>query len=115
MAESSKTRGASRANGRKSTRKATSTTPPATKASKTRATKTARATGTGRAAPTTGPKSAEPRITASLSTDERHRMIAEAAYYRAQRRGFAGGNSHQDWLDAEAKVDARLLRRLADD
>lgn len=35
-------------------------------------------------------------------------MIAEAAYYRAQRRGFRGGNSVEDWLDAEAEIDRRL-------
>jgi hypothetical protein len=36
-------------------------------------------------------------------------MIAEAAYLRAERRGFAPGNEHEDWLAAEAEVD-RLLR-----
>jgi hypothetical protein len=46
-----------------------------------------------------------------VSREERYRMIAEAAYYRAQRRGFQGGNTAQDWLDAEAEIDARLLNR----
>jgi hypothetical protein len=36
-------------------------------------------------------------------------MIAEAAYLRAERRGFAAGNEEEDWLAAEAEVD-RLLR-----
>jgi ABC-type transporter Mla subunit MlaD len=35
-------------------------------------------------------------------------MIAEAAYVRAERRGFVGGDPLADWLDAEAEVDARL-------
>ena len=28
-------------------------------------------------------------------------MIAEAAYYKAEHRGFAGGNPEQDWWEAE--------------
>lgn len=35
-------------------------------------------------------------------------MIAEAAYYRAQERGFAPGLEAQDWRDAEAEVMQRL-------
>jgi len=35
---------------------------------------------------------------------EWHRMIAEAAYYLAQKRGFLGGHSLDDWLVAEQQV-----------
>jgi hypothetical protein len=35
-------------------------------------------------------------------------MIAEAAYYRAQQRGFRGGDPLQDWIEAEAEVASRL-------
>jgi hypothetical protein len=35
-------------------------------------------------------------------------MIAEAAYLRAERRGFAPGYEAEDWLAAEAEVDALL-------
>jgi hypothetical protein len=35
----------------------------------------------------------------------RHRRIAVAAYYRAQRRGFAPGNEMEDWLLAEREID----------
>jgi hypothetical protein len=42
------------------------------------------------------------------SPEERHRLIAEEAYLRAERRGFDGGSPEQDWLEAEAAVDARL-------
>ena len=35
-------------------------------------------------------------------------MIADAAYRRAQARGFRDGSPQQDWFDAEAEVDARL-------
>jgi hypothetical protein len=40
-------------------------------------------------------------------------MIAERAYLRAERRGFAPGNEDEDWLAAEAEVD-RLLAVDAD-
>jgi hypothetical protein len=33
-----------------------------------------------------------------------HRMIAEAAYYRAEKRGFAGDQSLEDWLAAEEEI-----------
>jgi hypothetical protein len=35
-------------------------------------------------------------------------MIAEGAYLRAERRGFAQGYETEDWLAAEAEVDALL-------
>jgi len=35
-------------------------------------------------------------------------MIAESAYLRAERRGFTPGHETQDWLAAEAEVDALL-------
>jgi hypothetical protein len=44
----------------------------------------------------------------AVQDEERHRMIAEAAYFRAERRGFQGGDSFQDWLDAEAEIDKLL-------
>jgi hypothetical protein len=31
-------------------------------------------------------------------------QIAEAAYFRAEQRGFVPGNELDDWLDAEAEV-----------
>jgi di/tripeptidase len=43
-----------------------------------------------------------------VAPDERHRMIAEAAYYRAERRGFKDGDAFRDWCEAEAEVDAQL-------
>jgi hypothetical protein len=38
--------------------------------------------------------------------DARHEMIARAAYYRSQRRGFAPGHELDDWLAAERDIDA---------
>jgi len=43
-----------------------------------------------------------------VDQDERHRMIALAAYYRAERRGFTNGDPLQDWLQAEAEVNGQL-------
>lgn len=40
--------------------------------------------------------------------EERERMIREAAYLRAEQRGFAGGSPEEDWAEAEREVDARL-------
>ena len=39
------------------------------------------------------------------AADDRRRRIAEAAYYRAQRRGFIGGYEDDDWLEAEREID----------
>jgi hypothetical protein len=36
-------------------------------------------------------------------------MIAEAAYYRAERRGFAPGFELEDWLAAEREILAQAL------
>jgi hypothetical protein len=37
----------------------------------------------------------------------RRRAIAEAAYYRAQQRGFEPGQETQDWLSAEREIMER--------
>lgn len=44
----------------------------------------------------------------SVSAEDRQRMIAEAAYFRAMERGFNGGSSLDDWLVAEREIN-RLL------
>ena len=48
--------------------------------------------------------------TIEISEDVRRGMIAQAAYLRAERRGFSGGHEREreDWLAAEAEVDALL-------
>ena len=45
----------------------------------------------------------------TLSAEERYRAIAEAAYYKAESRGFQGGDPSQDWREAEAEIDAWIL------
>lgn len=44
------------------------------------------------------------------TSEVRQRMIAEAAYFKAERRGFNGGDAVRDWCEAEAEVDGRLRR-----
>jgi hypothetical protein len=38
----------------------------------------------------------------------REQIIAEAAYFYAERRGFAPGNEMSDWLQAEADVEGHM-------
>ena len=39
-----------------------------------------------------------------VTSEQRHQMIAEAAYRRAQKRSFVGGNPENDWHEAEAEI-----------
>ena len=41
------------------------------------------------------------------TTPDRERRIAEAAYYRYERRNGGDGDPIQDWLEAEAEVDGK--------
>ncbi len=47
---------------------------------------------------------------AAIPPEAHNHLIAEAAYYRAEQRGFVGGDSTQDWLAAEAEIAAMLGR-----
>jgi hypothetical protein len=49
-------------------------------------------------------------FTQFVGPEKRAALIAEAAFYRAEKRGFTPGHEQEDWLAAEAEVDARLLR-----
>ena len=57
------------------------------------------------AAQTSLEPSAGPEGAATFSPEERRRMIAEAAYFRAERRGFATGSEVDDWIQAETEID----------
>jgi len=46
----------------------------------------------------------------TITPEERRGMIAEEAYLKAEGRGFQGGSSVQDWLEAEAEIDAILMQ-----
>lgn len=43
-----------------------------------------------------------------MTMDEKHRMIAEAAYLRAAGRNFSGSDRLGDWLAAESAVNHSL-------
>lgn len=45
-----------------------------------------------------------------ISNEHRLRYIELAAFYIAERRGFGGGNTLEDWLQAEAEIDQLLLQ-----
>jgi len=47
-------------------------------------------------------------VRAAINGEDRLRMIAEAAYFRAEQRGFAPGHELADWLAAEIDVDSLL-------
>jgi len=55
-----------------------------------------------------GTPKAEPAFTQFVGPEQRAALIAEAAYFRAEKRGFAPGHETDDWLAAEAEVDALL-------
>jgi len=42
------------------------------------------------------------------SAQTRHEMIAQAAYFHAERRGFADGGELGDWLEAESEIERAL-------
>jgi hypothetical protein len=44
-----------------------------------------------------------------VDPQQRASLIAKAAYFRSQDRGFAPGHELEDWLAAEVEVDAELL------
>lgn len=53
---------------------------------------------------TSGRNQAPPRV----DSDIRHAMIAQAAYFRAERRGFEDGSQLDDWFEAEREI-SRIL------
>lgn len=40
-----------------------------------------------------------------FANEGRHKAIQEAAYFKAEKRGFAPGHELDDWLEAEREVD----------
>ena len=63
-----------------------------------------------RARPTAHPKTDTAPM--MLDPERRRALIAEAAYFRAQRRDFAPGFETEDWLSAETEVDTALTMGL---
>ena len=68
-------------------------------------------------APSAAPKTSKPAAPspamnaaarADLTPDELRKLISEAAYYRAKKRGFQPGHELDDWIQPEAEVARRL-------
>jgi hypothetical protein len=45
-----------------------------------------------------------------VSNEERHHLIATAAYYRAEQRRFDPGHEIEDWLNAESEIEQQLTQ-----
>ena len=54
--------------------------------------------------PKQGNSQQRPASVPAISAQERESLIARAAYFRAEKRGFAPGSELQDWVEAEAEV-----------
>lgn len=50
----------------------------------------------------------ESALAPNPDAERRRAMIAEAAFYRAEQRGFEPGRELDDWCAAESEFDARL-------
>jgi hypothetical protein len=46
-------------------------------------------------------------IAGSIDAGARHGMVAQAAYYAAERRGFGAGAELDDWLTAEREMSIK--------
>lgn len=47
-----------------------------------------------------------------IVSEPRQQLIAQTAYFIAERRGFAPGNELEDWLQAEAEIEACMKAAL---
>jgi hypothetical protein len=56
------------------------------------------------------PDSFVTRDSTVIEPNARRAMIAEIAYYRAEKRGFDPGHEIEDWLEAEAIIDTQIKR-----
>lgn len=44
-----------------------------------------------------------------ITPEERWKMIAVAAYHKAEKRGFAPGHEFRDWTEAEKEIDKLIF------
>jgi hypothetical protein len=63
---------------------------------------------TARPVPATAQGDLSPERSESSEPPQRHSLIAEAAFFIAEERGFAPGQELDDWLAAEREVDQSL-------
>lgn len=45
----------------------------------------------------------------SINSTDRQQLIATAAYFKAEARGFQGDDNLSDWLAAEAEIDSQYF------
>lgn len=101
----------------------TKTKKTAAASTKTEAVKVAKPATAVKPAKATAPKTATTKATAAkpaasravkskdlknVSPEQRYMMICEAAYYKAERRGFSPENEIQDWIEAETEINRML-------
>ena len=53
-----------------------------------------------------------PTFSQFVGPEQRAGLIAEAAFFRAEKRGFAPGHEVEDWLAAESEVDSKLMHAV---
>ena len=73
------------------------------------AAETKRAVLTARSRPAAAQANLLPERSEASTSPQRHALIAEAAFFIAQKRGFEPGHELDDWLAAEREVDEALL------
>jgi hypothetical protein len=49
-----------------------------------------------------------------VTAEEPHQLISQAAYFRAERRGYIPGSDLEDWLEAEAEIERILGKSRTD-
>lgn len=85
-------------------------TPPAETAAK-KATARKKTTAAARSAHRENPGSL--KQLATVTPEQRQKMIEEAAFYKAEKRNFAPGHEQEDWTDAEREIDELIARARA--
>jgi len=63
-------------------------------------------------APATGKAAAKGSSAALVTPEQRANYIEVAAFYIAERRGFASGDPMADWLEAQAEIDRAIAKGL---
>jgi hypothetical protein len=58
--------------------------------------------------------SGEIASTSPLDPNARQQMVAEAAYYLAERRQFESGQDMDDWLEAERQIETAIAGQGSD-
>lgn len=85
----------------------TAATAKAPATSRTQAAKSRKVASKSKAESTTQaiPQARASMMSASVSAEERRRMIQDAAYYLAEKDGFQHGREHHYWATAEQQID----------